>query len=190
MGGWATVWDRLATGARTWVSRYLPARARHWFARYAPAEVAAVVGALIGAGLAYPLAAPALTAYAGAIGEALCFYGFVVGRDAYRWRASGRPGRPLAVIVSDLAVEFGPAEVVDTALARPLFMYLGPLLVGDVVTGIVLGKVAADVVFYAFAIAGYELRGVLAARPTADDQTDPTDGSSAGHPAPRPVAPR
>ena len=60
--------------------------------------------------------------------------------------------------VRDLLIEFGPAELVDSLLARPLFMYLMPSLLHNFTAGIVAGKLAADVIFYGIAISAYELR--------------------------------
>ena len=60
--------------------------------------------------------------------------------------------------VRDLLIEFGPAELVDTVLVRPLFMYLMPSLLDNFTAGILVGKLAADVVFYSLAIGAYELK--------------------------------
>jgi hypothetical protein len=134
---------------------------REWLWRYGPAEVSGTVGAVLAATVAAAVAGAATTAYAGAIGEAVAFYAVIVVRDL-RTRTGSRR-RTLA----GLAVEFGPAEVADTLVVRPLAMYLGPLLVGHLAAGVLAGKLAADVVFYALAIVGYELRRTAAARRAA-----------------------
>jgi hypothetical protein len=54
-------------------------------------------------------------------------------------------------------VEFGPAEALDTLALRPFAMYVGPLVVGNVMLGVLVGKLVADVTFYGFAIVGYEI---------------------------------
>jgi hypothetical protein len=134
--------------------RMPPVRAslRRWLARYLPPEAAGFAGAVLAAGLAAQFGGAAVTAFAGAIGEAVAFYAVVVVRDLRQRRAG-----PLRTL-RDLTVEFAPAELLDTFAVRPLAMYLGPLLVGNLTVGVALGKVAADVVFYAVAIVGYELR--------------------------------
>lgn len=48
--------------------------------------------------------------------------------------------------VQAMLIEFGPAEPLDSFLARPLLMYLTPGLLNDLTTGIVAGKLAADIV--------------------------------------------
>ena len=54
-------------------------------------------------------------------------------------------------------VEFGPAEIVDTVLIRPAAMFLASLATGNVIVGVLIGKVAADIVFYGLAITSYEV---------------------------------
>jgi hypothetical protein len=129
------------------------ARTRVWLRRYLPAEIAGTTGALLAAAIAGGLGGHAAAAVCGAAGEAAAFYAVILVRDLRATPA----GRDLRGTARRLLVEFGPAEVLDTLLLRPLAMYVGTALVSRVALGIVLGKVAADVVFYALAIAGYEL---------------------------------
>jgi hypothetical protein len=56
-----------------------------------------------------------------------------------------------------LFAEFGPAEALDSLLVRPVCMYTGPFLTGGVASGSLLGKIAADAVFYTVAIVSYEV---------------------------------
>src|SRR3954452_5473410 len=86
-----------------------PSRAARWLRRYGPAEIAAVLGAVAGAGLAaWWWRDGAATAFGGSIGEALAFYGFLLARDL----RANRLGVPATV--RGLVLEFGPAEFVDT----------------------------------------------------------------------------
>jgi ornithine decarboxylase len=137
--------------------------------RYGPAEAAATVGALAAASATAALGMPAATAFAGALGETLAFYAVIL------FRALRRSGTPRRQMLTGLLVEFGPAEIADTFAVRPLAMYLGPLLIGHLAEGILAGKLAADVVFYASAIAGYELCKAATTRrddPFAPDALD------------------
>jgi hypothetical protein len=131
-------------------------RVLEWLARYAPAEAAATVGALAAAALTGP-AGPAVTAYAGAIGDGVGFYLVLFVRDLRRQPPAGRR-RAVVRTVRDLVMEFGPAELLDTFLVRPLAMYLAQRWLGSATAGVVVGKVVADAVFYALAITAYELR--------------------------------
>ncbi len=125
------------------------ARLRDWLRRYLPAEAAATSGVLVGTAIALGTG-PARTALAATLGEAVAFYCFVTAREL-------RSVRPLAAIRRVVA-EFGVAEVCDTLLLRPLAMYGCSAALGNVVAGVVAGKLLADVAFYALAIPAYELR--------------------------------
>ncbi len=140
-------------------------RLQEWLLRYAPAEVFAVIGALGGAFAVSHLGYPAVTAYAGAIGEGVLFYAAIMVRDLRSNRRRGLARRPLSHTLRNLSLEFGPAEVLDSFLVRPLAMYVGPILIGSLTAGVILGKIAADVVFYTLAIVGYEFGKRLSIEP-------------------------
>jgi hypothetical protein len=141
-----------------------------WLRRYAPAELAATIGAIASAAAADPLGIPAATAYAATIGEGIAFYAVLLVRDVRaRTRtadAGSRPSRARTVAhaTRGLALEFGPAELLDTLLVRPAAMLAGPLILGSVTAGVLVGKVAADLVFYAIAIVCLETSRHLADR--------------------------
>jgi|SRR4051794_3587428 hypothetical protein len=127
-------------------------RVHAWLKRYVPAECGSIVGALLAANLTWSLTSnAAAAAFAAAWGENLAYYGIMLAREV---RASGT----LLVAVRDLLIEFGPAEVLDTGFIRPLCMYLATQAVADLTVGVLLGKVAADVIFYVPVTAAYELR--------------------------------
>jgi hypothetical protein len=155
---WVTAAHRQRVGMNTDTGGTRPrgGRAREWFARYAPAEVGAIVGAVLGAAMADPFGIAVATAYAGSIGEGIGFYAVLLARDLRRLPV--RRGRPVAHTVRGLMFEFGPAELVDSLLVRPVAMYLGARLVGNTLGGVVVGKLAADAVFYTLAIIAYETR--------------------------------
>ena len=131
-----------------------------WLRRYGPAEVCGLLGAFTGYLLARGHAAPA--AYAAAIGESIGFYGCFLACRKCSLRA--------------LLIEFGPAEALDTLLVRPAAMALATAALGPAV-GVLAGKLAADLVFYAPVIATYELLGRRASSPGPDRDAD---GGAAG----------
>ena len=102
-------------------------------------------------------AAP-LIALAALLGEIVGFYAVLavtiylenVPVTATRRRALGKTG----VL---LVAEFGAAEVLDTLLIRPAALMLGIWLVPDPIWGMLLGKVAADIVFYAIAAGAFTI---------------------------------
>ena len=103
------------------------------------------------------LAGPVGAAVGGDLGEGLAFYAVVVARELRAERSAARR-RCMRHLLADLLREFGPAEALDSFALRPLAMYAGPLVTGDLLTGTLLGKVAADLVFYAIAAYAYERR--------------------------------
>jgi hypothetical protein len=134
-------------------------KAGQWCARYLPAEIVGTVCAVMGAYVAFRISGDrAIAAIAGTMAENVGFYGVMA---ATEWRRPGtgqagpcrRAGRTAAVLFA----EFGPAEALDSLLVRPLCMYLGPFLTGGIAGGSLLGKLMADAVFYAVAIASYEV---------------------------------
>ncbi|MFL5800874.1 MAG: hypothetical protein ACJ8CR_03955 [Roseiflexaceae bacterium] len=65
--------------------------------------------------------------------------------------------RALPAVLCDLALEFGPAEALDSLLLRPALMYAGLTMIPSLALGIVFGQVAADIVFYVPTVVSYEL---------------------------------
>ena len=79
------------------------------------------------------------------------------------------------IALRSVAIEFGPAELIDSLLVRPAAFYIGPQIFGNVVVGWIFGKLVSDVAFYVFAIFSYErFKGLLVRRPQAEE----VDGES------------
>jgi hypothetical protein len=58
--------------------------------------------------------------------------------------------------VRSVAAEFGPAELVDTLVVRPALLWAASAIWGAAPVAWLVGKLAADVVFYTVAIASFE----------------------------------
>lgn len=128
-----------------------------WIARYLPAEVAGTA-ALVFSGLLASLwtdAAPFI-ALAALVGEILGFYA-VLAVTIYleQVRVTATRRRALARTGMLLVAEFGAAELLDTFLVRPAALLLGIWLLPDPLWGMLLGKVAADIVFYGIAAGAF-----------------------------------
>jgi hypothetical protein len=146
---------------------------KEWLRRYLPLEFAGWAGQLGAAGLAYLWTGSlAAAAAAATVGSSLGYYLPAYIR-ALRWAASVERHRPWpartvvihVLALRSLAVEFGPAEAVDSLLVRPMLMYATPLMLNNIVLGWVVGGFVADVLFYVFAICSYEqFKGMLAVR--------------------------
>jgi hypothetical protein len=135
-----------------------------WIRRYGPSELGGLTLAFGGSWLMLTATGSTIAAaYGGSIGEALGFYGYLVTRElikeAYFAGARRAPygAREMMRTWRGLLLEFGPAELLDTGLIRPLAMGLGTSLLGWG-PGIVLGKLVADVAFYLPVIWIYERR--------------------------------
>lgn len=138
---------------------------KEWGRRYIPAEILGTIMALICSFAVFGLTGNLIaTAYAGTIGENTGYYGFMSAREIIRSRRHHKANNKEYTIISflknirNLMMEFGLSEVFDSILIRPFFMYLFPTLLGNITWGILAGKVAADIIFYAPTIIAYELR--------------------------------
>ena len=126
-----------------------------WLRRYLPAELVCTPCALL-AGFAATAFTGSLAAAAVAAtwGENLGFYAVMLGRELARRRDL----RALPAVARDLFIVFGPAEALDSLLLRPAAIYAGLALAPHPALGMVAGKVAADLTFYAPAILTHELQ--------------------------------
>ena len=153
--------------------RSIRAKVIEWVRRYAPNEIAGWVGQLAAAWATYHLTGSyAAAVVAGTIGASVGYYAIAY-VNGVRWSYHTQVGRsrPMRALVANglalrsIAVEFGPAEAIDSLLIRPVALYAGPFLVGNLAVGFVLGSIAADVAFYVMAIFSYErFTGLLAVR--------------------------
>jgi hypothetical protein len=144
-----------------------------WTRRYLPCEIAGWAGELGGAaGIYWLTGSYAAAVVAGTIGASVGYYATAY-VNGVRWVLRTLHGRawPTRVLVANfralrsIAIEFGPAEVIDSVLIRPVALYAGPYLVGNVALGWVLGSLAADIGFYVLAIFSYErFKSLLAVR--------------------------
>ncbi|BBX68525.1 hypothetical protein [Mycolicibacterium psychrotolerans] len=147
-------------------------RIREWVRRYLPCEVAGTVGEFGAAALVYvatdSLGAAAVAASVGASGG----YYAVAYLSALRWSYRDQAHRPALarllmanlLALRSVAIEFGPAEVIDSIAVRPLGFYLGPALFGNVAAGWIFGKLVSDVAFYTCAVFSYERFKLLVAQ--------------------------
>lgn len=139
-----------------------------WLERYGVAEVVGLCTAVLGSFAAHALTGSEVAAaYGGAMGENVGYYGVIIGREVVRdQRAATASSRGYGLAgaartARNLLFEFGVAEVLDSAVLRPLAMGLGVRFFGRAL-GVVVGKLAADVTFYVPVICVYELRRYLA----------------------------
>jgi hypothetical protein len=135
-----------------------------WVRRYLPCEIAGTVCELGGAAAAYLLtgsmAAAAITA---TVGASAGYYAAAY-MNAIRWAYCDYRGRPMMTrlalanlfAIRSIAIEFGPAEFVDSAAIRPFAFYFGPTVFGNLAAGWIFAKLFSDIAFYVIAIFSYE----------------------------------
>lgn len=147
-----------------WGPRTLGKKLVEWVRRYLPCEIAGTVGELGGAAIAYEITGSlAAAAVVATIGASVGYYAaahVAAVRIAYRTHSSSCTLRRVfianALALRSVAVEFGPAEVLDSLIIRPVAYYLGPSLSGGTMAGWIVAKVVADAGFYVLAILSYE----------------------------------
>ena len=123
---------RLARCLRTWVRRYLVLELAAW-------------GGAVGTGCVVHAWTGnlGLMALAGIAGESLGFYGAALLRAR-----RGEPDRPWSAHLRTVLAEFAAAELLDVVLTRPVALVVATRLTGSPALGILIGGLAADVLFY------------------------------------------
>lgn len=144
----------------------LRSKTREWLRRYIPAEILGTAGALVAAWLVYSHSHSYIAAAAaGWIGEGIGFYGYFITTELLlnhrrysQYKFIKRISLAIGAASTNLLVEFMPAEILDNFIIRPLAMYIVPQYIHPYPLGFLIGKFSADIIFYAFAIIGYESR--------------------------------
>ncbi|MCW3121146.1 MAG: hypothetical protein JWQ38_638 [Flavipsychrobacter sp.] len=142
----------------------LKRKVKEWLKRYLPAEIISIAATLVAGIWAHNCNYGLLgTALAGTWAGTLAYYTYIFivdfrkSIDLHTLQGRLYTNKSLGKDLRALAAEFGIAEVVDSLLLRPAFMYYIPLLMGHLVSGILVAKLCGDITFYIPAIIGYEL---------------------------------
>lgn len=138
-----------------------------WIKRYGPVELFSLCISLAMSTLIVALQGSAeFAAAAGAASGALLYYGYSTVREFvfhYRRRPSkGSIGTNLCVVLArtgrDVAIEFGVGGALDMLVVRPMVMIATAHITPWLPVNVLIGKLIADIVYYTFAIIGYELK--------------------------------
>ena len=135
---------------------------KEWFDRYKYAEIAATSAALASSQFSR-IFDGLTTAYLITFAEYFAFYGVIILMSYHKLVAANRSldkrtsWAEILLLVRNLLLEFGYPSLLDFIFIRPFFLYWMPILIGNNFTGIIIGKIAADAVFYGLAIVNYEL---------------------------------
>lgn len=165
--GWREFLGRRSTGKLVLIEGLETApgsRVREWVRRYWLAEVVGTLAAFGGSWLLDRLTGNAIAAaYGASIGESIGFYGVITLRelvaDAHAAGIRQTPYDASGALATTrkILLEFGPAELLDAGLLRPVLMGLGTRFLGREL-GVLAGKLLSDVVFYVPVVAAFELR--------------------------------
>jgi hypothetical protein len=134
---------------------------KEWFDRYKYAELAATSAALLGSQLSRFFDG-LTTAYLITFSEYLAFYSVIISLAYFQSIKKKKiirqntTFRDVLLIIKNIVLEFGYPAVLDILFIRPFCMYWLPILTGNSLTGIMAGKICADVVFYFLTIVNYE----------------------------------
>ena len=135
---------------------------KEWFDRYKYAEIAATSAALASSQFSR-IFDSLTTAYLITFAEYVAFYGVILFMDYRRLFKTNRlldkktSLTEILFLIRNLLLEFGYPAILDLFFIRPFCMYWMPILTGNYFMGIILGKIAADSIFYGLAIVNYEL---------------------------------
>jgi hypothetical protein len=134
---------------------------KEWFDRYKYAEIAAT-SAVLASSQFSRIFDGVTTAYLITFAEYFAFYCVIVFMayqklvEANKSLESNTSLRDILLLLQNLFLEFGYPAVLDFFFIRPFCMYWMPILTGNYIIGIILGKISADSIFYGFAIINYE----------------------------------
>ena len=135
------------------------------FRRYLPAEIVGTLTAIGAAIVTHFYSDNAVfIAYIATLGEALGFFltifiqHFLTLSKKRKTKNKKFSLSDISGIISHVFLEFGPAEILDSLVLRPFFMYLFPLLTENFAFGVFLGKIAGDITFYLMVILSYEMK--------------------------------
>lgn len=150
-----------------------------WIREFLPAELLGTVTAVVAAYIAHQFYDNGIfVAYIGSLGEVVGFYlALIIQRIAALRKQHRQDKRPIkgysfSLIIADLVLEFGPAEILDSLLLRPFFMYLFPILLRNFTVGIFIGKLLGDVAFYVLVILSHGIKEKIKTRHTNGNRSN------------------
>lgn len=128
---------------------------KRWIHHFLPSEMGGAAAAILAALSTFAITQRVGIAVAAAsIAETLAFYTVALVREHRR-------NDRLRTSLHNVLIDFGPAEVLDTLFIRPGAMYAFEHATNNLLLGVVFGKLASDLAFYAIAIPSHELRRKL-----------------------------
>jgi hypothetical protein len=150
-------------------------KATKWLRRFLPAEIVGTLTAVVCTYAAMRFTNNRVTiAFAASIAETIGFYLAIIITDAWVVRKKLKAEnqsltlKGLLLILKHIVFDFGLAELADSFLIRPFFMYIFPLWLKNYPLGVVAGKFASDLAFYIPVIISTEIRMHIAQKEGKD----------------------
>lgn len=134
---------------------------KEWFDRYKYAEIAATSAALASSQFSR-IFDGLTTAYLITFAEYLAFYGVIILMAHQKLAITNQsldkktPCKEIFFLIRNLLIEFGYPAILDFIFIRSFCMYWMTIFTENYFIGIILGKIAADSIFYGLAIVNYE----------------------------------
>lgn len=135
-----------------------------WLHRYVPSEIAAITTAYLGFWYTVTVTQNHTAAsYASAMSENIGFYSVILFREFMKGRKNAAAlgkAYTLSMFVKTcggLLVEFGPGELLDSFVVRPVTIGVATHYMG-MEWGVIIGKLAADISFFVPTILIYEYK--------------------------------
>jgi hypothetical protein len=135
---------------------------KEWFNRYKYPEIAVTSAVLLSSQFSRFFDG-LTTAYLITFLEYFAFYGVILFTSYQKLAETNTilnkktPLTEIVLLVKNIVLEFGYPAVLDFFVIRPFCMFWMPIITGNYVAGIILGKITADSFFYSLAIVNYEL---------------------------------
>ncbi|MBS7563898.1 hypothetical protein KHS38_05730 [Mucilaginibacter sp. Bleaf8] len=152
--------------AKPGIKKRIKPKVLAWLKRFLPAELVGSALAILVSYVTLQVTHNAvMAAYAAAIADTTGFYItlFIQGlvKSHRELKSQHQPFKLIHIlqVFKTLLVEFGPAEILDSFLLRPFFMYIFPVLLHNRTLGVLAGKIVSDISFYIPVIIIAELKG-------------------------------
>lgn len=136
-----------------------------WGRRYIPAEIVSIIAALVLSNITFLATHNRIaTAFVGTWADNLGYYSFISAREVIQSRKKHKKEKKIYSFISflknirNILLEFGFAEMFDSFIIRPAFMYFFPLLLSNMSAGIFVAIILANMIFYITTIIAYELK--------------------------------
>lgn len=134
---------------------------REWLKRYWLAEVIGLmVSVLLGNIVFFLSGNNIIAAYCATWAENLGYYGTILRKDikARKKKDKEHSAKRILKVLRNIAIEFGPAEYIDSFIVRPFYLATLPYFIPNYSLALIVGNILANITFYLPTILSHEAR--------------------------------